>query len=142
MRSLSISILDGELVGGEHPGDLIAVDLLWKVGFNWPTLWAPRVSLSGVTRLKLSLSSPTPTVHSWTDRLSGNPLTLPSRVLPQLFPRFWDVYHIGMAPSSELLERHAQPVPSFLPRPYRVYEAPSYLTLKVRERAARHSNSS
>ena len=135
-RSLSISIIDGEVVTSASPpfNDLTTVDLRWKVGFTWPTLWSPRVSLSGVSRLKVSASSP-PTVHAWTDRLSNSnndpSSSLLSRVVPQILPRFWDTYHVGMAPSSELRERHELNLNSLLPKPYKVYEAPATLALRA-----------
>ena len=136
-RSLSVSILDGEVVRSPSspPSDISTVDLRWSVGFNWPTFWSPRVSLSGVSRLKVSSSPTTTTVHEWTDRLSkisdDSSSSLLARVVPQLLPRFWDAYHVGMAPSSELRERHELNLSSFFPKPYKVYEVPATLALKT-----------
>lgn len=79
-----------------------SVELGWEISVLWPGLWEPRVILSGSSKLQLDADQEK--IVGQTDELFASKDALAS-IGPQLSPRFWDLYHIGMTPSAELSPR-------------------------------------
>lgn len=70
--------------------------LCWEIGFAWPTFWEPAVILTGSSTVDLVQTVITKQVDVLDNKdLLGN-------LISQILPRFWDVYHIGMTPTSEI----------------------------------------
>lgn len=101
--------------------DESTVELRWEIAVAWPILWEPRLLLTGKSVVTIDGS----TIIRQVDTLDDKDLL--GSVAGQLFPRFWDIYHIGMTPSAELSPRF----PEFNPfKSYRVYEVPARLYLQ------------
>ncbi|GMI00448.1 hypothetical protein TrVE_jg11470 [Triparma verrucosa] len=135
-KNLDVAIIGGEMVSPS------TIDIRWKVALNWPTFWLPRIAVGGVSRIEFDSSSlsSTRTALSWSDKLNGSDsISLESRILDQILPRFWDTYHIGMAPSCELKERFEQKVDALFPRPYKLFKSPATLELRasIRDKVGR-----
>ena len=98
----------------------LSVELHWEVSLAWSEFaWEPRVLLIGSSHLQLERLQPD---SSWTivqqddflfgghdhDKNNNNKnndqvsLLRTQYLAPQLVPRFWDLYHIGMTPSAEV----------------------------------------
>ncbi|KAL3920157.1 MAG: hypothetical protein SGILL_003406 [Bacillariaceae sp.] len=100
--------VDLAIVGGKKVSDTI-VELSWELALVWPTFWAPRVRLTGTSTLTLKEAiskDGSITVTKQSDSVFGCPN---NNLLPllgsQIKPRFWDWYHIGMSPTTELMPR-------------------------------------
>ena len=71
--------------------------LRWEMGLAWPTFWEPAVLLTGTSSLSTDEEG---IITKQVDRLDDPDLL--GCLARQILPRFWDVYHIGMTPTSEL----------------------------------------
>ena len=74
------------------------VQLRWEISVLWPTLWEPRIVLTGSS--VLTINTDTKQIIQQTDTLDDSDLF--RTILQQYLPRFWDVYHIGMTPAAEV----------------------------------------
>ncbi|KAL7471770.1 hypothetical protein ACHAXS_012080 [Conticribra weissflogii] len=102
-NKLDIAILSGSTIKSDEK--FSTVEIRWDIGALWPNPWESRVLLTGTSILTVvdDKDGNTITVVRQEDRLDGsNPMDVVSSLSSQLFPRFWDVYHIGMTPSTEL----------------------------------------
>mmetsp|Transcript_29556 Transcript_29556/g.59670 ORF Transcript_29556/g.59670 Transcript_29556/m.59670 type:complete len:616 (-) Transcript_29556:146-1993(-) len=102
-NKLDIAILSGKTIKSE--GKFSTVEIRWDIGALWPNPWESRVLLTGTSTLTVvdDKASNTITVVKQEDRLDGSsPMDVVSSLSSQLSPRFWDIYHIGMTPSTEL----------------------------------------
>jgi hypothetical protein len=117
--------VDVAIVGGRQTSES-SVQLEWEISVVWPTFWGPRVLLMGTSDLRLEKNDGNTMIVQQTDTLLDNKDLL-SSIGSQVNPRFWDWYHIGMAPSAEQMPRLALQKPLF--GNYQVYEIPSRLAL-------------
>lgn len=115
----------------------------WQISVIWPIFWEPRVSLTGSSTLTLktertsqSNNDVVVTVTKQEDEFdhgSGASATdILSLIGKQLTPRFWDVYHLGMTPSAELMTRTSIPAGNLFAN-YDVFEIPSRLVLSAEQ---------
>jgi hypothetical protein len=75
-------------------------ELTWEISLVWPLFWEPRVLLTGSSRVTVEeCDDSRRRIVQQVDRLDQSDLF--SALLAQLLPRFWDMYHIGMTPSTE-----------------------------------------
>ena len=95
-----------------------AVELRWEISLLWPVFWEARVLLTGTSHLSLEGN----TIVQQIDTLDQKDVL--SAIYPQLLPRFWDFYHIGMTPSAELSPLLDQ-TPLF--KSYKIYQIPPRL---------------
>lgn len=93
------------------------VQLKWQLSVAWPIFWEPRVLLTGTSLVTIDRDSNT--IIQQVDRLDQPDLL--NSIIPQVIPRFWDTYHIGMTPSAELMPR-VKLNTGLLPKSYQVYE--------------------
>ncbi|KAG7345317.1 hypothetical protein IV203_032848 [Nitzschia inconspicua] len=120
--------IDIAVVGGRQLSDS-TVEFSWELAVVWPTFWAPRVHLSGTSTLTLKEAlGPSTSNAAITQQVdcvfsSSNNNLLPL-LASQIKPRFWDWYHIGMSPTTELLPRETVKNGS-----YKVYRLPPRLVL-------------
>uniref|UniRef100_A0A7S4NHH8 Uncharacterized protein n=1 Tax=Odontella aurita TaxID=265563 RepID=A0A7S4NHH8_9STRA len=101
--------IDAAVVGGKTLDDGASkkkVALRWEISLVWPNLWEARVLLTGTSVVTVDAASNL--IVSQTDRLDAggkDGTDVVGAIQPQLGPRFWDLYHIGMTPSAELSPR-------------------------------------
>jgi len=129
------------------------LDLRWEISVLWPNAFESQVLVSGVSTLVTSTNdadnggSGKPTIVSQRDQLDSSGIAKQSNddgplqsivtsVAAQLTPRFWDLYHIGMTPSAELMPRVNTKTGGDLFAPlglgleYKLFEIPPRLVLK------------
>lgn len=68
------------------------VQLRWELSVVWPIFWEPRVLITGTSTVSYQGGLITKQV----DTLDQKDLL--ASIVRQWFPRFWDIYHIGMTP--------------------------------------------
>ncbi|KAL3919092.1 MAG: hypothetical protein SGILL_003929 [Bacillariaceae sp.] len=127
--------MDLAIVAGTQISDTV-VELSWELAVVWPAFWAPRVRLTGTSTLTLkeallqdSNSAPPPSsvvaIVKQTDRVFGcDNNNLLGLLGSQIKPRFWDWYHIGMSPTTEMMPRE-----TIKKGKVSVYKLPSRLVL-------------
>lgn len=123
----------------------IVMELQWELSVAWPTFWEPRVLLLGSSTLTISTNLQDDRdgdenkmiITQQVDKIMGNTnnnndapssgdFNAISSIVPQIIPRFWDLYHVGMTPSAELSPRILQ-LGSYgsKQKSYQVYDLPS-----------------
>ena len=90
----------------------------WEISVMWPIFYQARVVLTGTSELTLDNNNNNNRILKQVDRL--DPSDLLSAIVPQVLPRFWDTYHIGMTPSAERTPQLS--VSAGLLKKYRLYE--------------------
>jgi hypothetical protein len=114
-------LVDVAIVAGQKMSDT-SVQLQWEISVVWPTFWEPRVLLTGTSKLTMSGNTIVQQADEMSDSSKRDVL---SAVAPQVSPRFWDIYYIGMTPSAEVMPRLSPKRPLF--SKYSVYEIPGRL---------------
>ncbi len=95
-RRLNVAVISGEKL--EESSSNTVVLLRWEISVLWPTLWEPRIVLTGQSRLTINVG--TNQIIQQTDTLDDSDFF--GGILRQYLPRFWDVYHIGMTAAAEV----------------------------------------
>jgi hypothetical protein len=111
--------LDVALVAATEEEDK-EITLRWEISVVWPALWEPRVLLVG---------SSTVTVND-VGQIVQQVDVCDNTVVSQLFPRFWDLYHIGMTPSAEVSPTLLS-LSSSLLQPFSIHKLPPRLVYQV-----------
>mmetsp|Transcript_25882 Transcript_25882/g.62146 ORF Transcript_25882/g.62146 Transcript_25882/m.62146 type:complete len:592 (+) Transcript_25882:51-1826(+) len=109
-NKLDVAILSAHTIKSE--GNIKAVEVRWDIGVVWPNPWESRALLTGTSTLAVrdDAESNCLVLMKQNDKLDGsNPKDIVGALSSQLLPRFWDVYHIGMSPSTELDPRLGTP---------------------------------
>jgi hypothetical protein len=119
LRQLELALdfyrrLDLAIVSAKQTSD-DAVTVRWNLSVVWPIFWEARVVLTGTSLLELDQGNQ---ISKQVDSLDTPDLL--GAIASQVVPRFWDAYHIGMAPSAECMPRIAARSPPL--SAYRVYE--------------------
>lgn len=105
-NKLDVAILTAKTI--KSAGDLHEVEVRWDIGAVWPNPWESRVLLTGTSMLTVKEDGDILILMKQKDQLDGsNPSDVVGSLSSQLTPRFWDIYHIGMTPSSELDPRYS-----------------------------------
>ena len=98
-RFVDLAITGGRSASNDRSG-VSSFELRWELAVEWPTVWEPRILLTGTTMLDMSPSGNE--IIRQVDALDHPSSDLFACIRDQILPRFWDVYHIGMTPSAEL----------------------------------------
>lgn len=98
-RFVDLAITGGRSASNDRSG-VSSFELRWELAVEWPTVWEPRILLTGTTMLDMSPSGNE--IVRQVDALDHPSSDLFACIRDQILPRFWDVYHIGMTPSAEL----------------------------------------
>lgn len=111
-NKLDVAILSANTIKSE--GDNNVVEVRWDVGVVWPNPWESRALVTGTSTLKVRDDGNDGLVLlKQLDKLDGkNPSDIVGSLSSQLNPRFWDTYHIGMTPSTEMDPRFDAPLAS------------------------------
>lgn len=112
-NNLDLAIVSGNRLSNN------TFEFQWELSVVWPAIWAPRVHLVGTSVCEFNHNNQ---IVVQTDKLMDD-ADLISVVSPQIKPRFWDLYHIGMTPSAE----RTQKLQFQKKRGYQVYEIPPRL---------------
>jgi len=99
----------------------------WSLSAVWPNPWAAHVVLHGTSALNLNDDG---LVASQTDR-PEDPRPLRLALGDQVFPKFWDLYHLLMTPAAQSLPLLPPKVPPPLLTSYQVRELPPHLSLRA-----------
>jgi hypothetical protein len=129
-RQIDVSILSAKTTASKDG----VVELRWVVSLKWPNLWEAQVVLTGTSLVTVS-DPTTPLILKQEDYLDNGGTQgkdLIKSLAWQLLPRFWDIYHVGMTPSAEVLTRLQPKVStnSFF-RNYELYEIPPRLVIQA-----------
>jgi len=99
---IDVSVISAKNIAED--GDKRTVELRWVISAVWPNAWESRVVITGTSTLVVA--EDTMQILKQTDALdNGDGNDMVGALKDQLPPRFWDVYHIGMSPSAELMQR-------------------------------------
>ncbi|KAI2502843.1 hypothetical protein MHU86_11590 [Fragilaria crotonensis] len=112
---LDVAITSGKTISPTQ------VELRWEISVVWPNFWEGRALLTGTSIVTLNDNRQ---IVKQVDLLDDQDLN--GRLVPQVLPRFWDVYHLGMSPSAELSPRFPLKSPGILPS-YKLYSLPPRL---------------
>jgi len=129
-KSIHVSILSGKDMtsSSSKETDGMDIEIRWEVCILWPTVYEPRVLLTGTSKLHV-LQKPSSTEYSITSQTDVfDSKEYLASVGAQLIPRFWDLYHIGMTPSAQVLPRTLLSGSNPL-TPYKTYEIAPTLAL-------------
>jgi hypothetical protein len=115
------SRMDVSIISAKATSNGGGVNLRWAISLVWPIFWEARVLLTGTTQLTLQGK----TIVQQVDTLDQKDVL--STISPQIRPRFWDTYHIGMTPSAEISPMVAEGSLFSNLKPYKVYQIPPRL---------------
>ena len=103
-RRLDISVISAKSINSN------VVELRWMISVVWPNSWEARVVLTGTSTLTMNILDMSIVKQvDYLDNGGEKGSDVLNAVSWQLFPRFWDVFHVGMTPSAELLQRLPAP---------------------------------
>ena len=125
-KRVHVSILSGkELSSTTSSRD---IELRWEISIIWPAAYEPCVVITGTSKvtIKQEPSSNEYKIISQTDTPDSKEYL--SSIASQLSPRFWDLYHVGMTPSAQLLPKIILSDSNIF-TPYKVYEIPPTFVL-------------
>jgi len=136
-KRMDLSIISAKSLSDDNSKNVQQVEIKWEISLLWPNVFESRVLITGSSILTVDSSSSddgTPTILSQTDFLDQggkDGKDIIQAISAQLQPRFWDLYHIGMTPSAELMPRLApQKQSKGLFSAYDLFEIPSRLVLQ------------
>jgi hypothetical protein len=130
ITSASTTVASSSSSQDNYDERMFTMQLRFELSVLWPTIWEPRVMLTGTSKLII--------LHNDNENKNGtNNYNIVSQidtfdenwmdsVRKQILPRFWDLYHIGMTPAAELPHqtRIAKPGNLLLNNNYDVVEIP------------------
>lgn len=82
------------------------MELRWEIALVWPNTFESTVLITGTSIVTVDTTSST--ILSQTDKLDNggkDGQDIIKAINPQLQPRFWDLYHIGMTPPTAMMPR-------------------------------------
>lgn len=83
-----------------------SMQIRWEISVIWPNLWESRVLVSGTSDVIVDMERMM--ILSQKDCMDcggKDGQDVIRTIAPQIQPRFWDLYHIGMTPSAEMMPR-------------------------------------
>lgn len=127
-KRIDIAVIAGRTISSGN--GVSQMELRWEVSVVWPNAFQSRVLLPGTSQV--TVDSSTGLILTQKDKLENGGKEgkdLIQAISSQLQPRFWDLYHIGMTPSAELLPR-IKSSQSKMFSAYNLYELPPRLVLQ------------
>jgi hypothetical protein len=127
-RRIDVAIISGQKLSDTN------YELRYEIAVTWPTLWEPRILLTGTSHVTLSTDKTT--IIRQQDRLDQSNELVPL-IVKQFIPRFWDIYHLGVAPSAEMNPRISIKNSKNAIASYKLYTIPPriYLQPSINEQA-------
>jgi hypothetical protein len=120
-RRVNVAIVSGESIPLNTAS---VVKLRWEISVLWPTVWEPRILITGSSELIIDSSSNQ--IIQQKDTLDADLLRT---IQKQFFPRFWDLYHIGMTPVAEVSPTFPVPKRNLFAS-YRILDIPPRVILQ------------
>lgn len=125
-KHVDLAIVSGQQQQNNKNG----YEFQWELSVAWPTFWTPRILVLGSSTIVLdnvdsSAADKNIKIIKQVDKVVDNGDLLLRTLLPQILPRFWDIYHIGMTPSSEMSPQLNRQEPGFFGINYQVYDLPA-----------------
>ena len=106
-KRVDIAVISAKAIGDVNENDKVqTIEMRWEISAVWPNTWESRVLVTGTSALTVDKDSGT--ILSQADKLDmggKDGQDAVGAISPQVQPRFWDLYHIGMTPSAELMPR-------------------------------------
>ena len=128
-KRLDVAIISAKLDGGSGDAKVEKVQIRWEVSLLWPNTWESRVLLTGTSALTVDMEQGL--ILSQIDILDGKEgQDVVQAIAPQIQPRFWDLYHIGMTPSSEIMPKLEANLKKGAFSKYSTFEIPPRLVLQ------------
>jgi hypothetical protein len=121
--------VDVAIIAAKSTGES-KIQVRWEMSLVWPNLFESRVLLSGTSDLTLDKNSMITFQMDRVDTGGTDGQNIIKAIKPQLDARFWDLYHVGMSPSAELLPRCETPTGTGLFSNYKLFEIPPRLVLQ------------
>lgn len=114
----------------------------YEIGLTWPTLWEPRILLNCQSIITIDITNNNHIIMKQYDQLIGDTNSLFNTILKQLIPRFWDIYHIGMTPTSTEIQNKISLPKKNIFASYELYTIPSriYLQPKLYDNSINRNN--
>lgn len=123
-KRINVSILSGKEISSSSSSTSsgsMDIELRWEVCIIWPAGYEPCVVVTGTSKLHLNQSNDNEYVITSQTDIPDSKEYL-TTIASQLTPRFWDLYHIAMTPSAQLLPRTILSNPNIITQPYTVYQ--------------------
>jgi hypothetical protein len=131
-KRVDVAILSAKTVGGSEGDKVQKIESRWEISVIWPNTWESRVLIGGTSALTVDKESGL--ILSQADKLDlggKDGQDVFKAIYSQIQPRFWDLYHVGMTPSAEMMQKVT---PSNVKKgafsKYDVFEIPSRLVLQ------------
>ena len=132
-KRVDVAVTSAKLQNGDGTGKVEKVKIRWEISLLWPNTWESRVLIPGTSDLTVDMEQGI--ILSQTDKLEcggKDGQDAVAAISSQIQPRFWDLYHIGMTPSAEIMQRAKASVEKGAFSKYNVFEIPERLVLKPR----------
>jgi len=125
-RKVDVAIISAQTTSSN------TVKMRWEISLIWPTVYDSRVMIPGYSILTIDNNGDeNASILSQQDFLENggnNGKDIIRAISSQLQPRFWDLYHIGMTPSAELMPKLTpKTAGKGLLSSYNLYEIPERL---------------
>lgn len=130
-KRVDAAVISAKLDGGTGDGKVEKIKVRWEVSLVWPNTWESRVLVTGSSDLTVDMEQGM--ILSQSDRLDkggkeGQDAI--QTIAPQIQPRFWDLYHIGMTSSAELMPKLATSMKTGAFSKYNMFEIAPRLVLQ------------
>ena len=108
------------------------MEVRWEMSLLWPNAFESSVLITGTSTITVDLQSST--ILSQTDKLDNGGKEgkdIIKSIFSQIQPRFWDLYHVGMTPSAQMMP-HVEPSSKGkgILSSYELFEIPPRLVLQ------------
>jgi len=105
-NSMEIGIMSAKSIPSANDQNSAIMEIRWVVSVLWPNAWESRATLSGTSKIIVDTNSnEIISQNDLLDDTNKDGKDIVGLLYPQLTPRFWDLYHIGMSPSAEVTQR-------------------------------------
>jgi hypothetical protein len=113
-KRVDVAIISAKSIGKTNVNDgnnlsdgkVENIQIRWEISLLWPNIWESRVLLSGTSNVMVDTERMM--ILSQNDCLDcggKDGQDVIQAIASQIQPRFWDLYHIGMTPSAEMMPR-------------------------------------
>jgi hypothetical protein len=133
-KRIDVAIIAAKGLSSVSESKVQKMEVKWQISLVWPNVFESRVLVTGTSIM--TVDSASSMILSQTDTLDNGGKEgkdIIKAISSQLNPRFWDLYHVGMTPSAELMPiitDTAKTKSKGLFSPYKLFEMPERLVLQ------------